>query len=98
MVHRSAPGSKRSRGGATAAVVAMALLGLLALAAYLYGVHWERRLEAKLAEYRAAGQAVTWEGIVARRRTVAGEQTSAAGLLRAFGPLPLNGAHATPRR
>ncbi|MHC5034971.1 MAG: hypothetical protein ACYTFZ_08035, partial [Planctomycetota bacterium] len=80
------PGRERAqgRGWATAAMVAIVLLGLLALTASLYAGYWERRLEAKLAEYTAAGQPVTWEDVLDRHWDLPDEENSALILLEAF--------------
>jgi len=42
------------RGCALAAAVGLVLIGGCGLAAHLYDRHWEKKVEAKLAEYRAA--------------------------------------------
>jgi hypothetical protein len=65
-------------------VVAIALLGLLALAACLYGAYWEWKLESKLAEYAAAGQPVSWEDVLERHWDLPDEENSALILLEAF--------------
>ncbi len=72
------------RGCALAAAIGLALIGGCGLAAHLYDRHWEKKVEAKLAEYRAAGQPVTWEEVVAARQSIPAKENSALILLEAF--------------
>jgi len=72
------------RGCALAAAIGLVLIGGCGLAAHLYDRHWEKKVEAKLAEYRAAGQPVTWEEVVAARQSVPPEENSALIFLEAF--------------
>ncbi len=80
-------GAIRGRGCALAAIVALAVLGLLVLAGYLYDLHWKKKVEAKLAEFRAAGQPVTWEEVLATREQIPDDENSALILLDAFAHL-----------
>jgi len=72
------------RGCALAAAVGLVLIGGCGLAAHLYDRHWEKKVEAKLAEYRAAGQLVTWAEVLAARQSIPPEENSALILLEAF--------------
>jgi hypothetical protein len=72
------------RGCAVALGAAVLLLGLLALAGYLYDLHWQHKVEAKLAEFRAAGEPVTWEDWLARRPKIPDAENSALILLKGF--------------
>jgi hypothetical protein len=72
------------RGCLVALGVLVALVAAVALAAYLYDRHWGRKLEARLAEYRAAGQPATWEEFVVRREEEPYQRTSAELLSQAF--------------
>ena len=74
------------RGCAVALGAAALLLGLLALAGYLYDLNWQRKVEAKLAEFRAAGEPVTWEDVLERRQIPDGENLALV-LLNGFGQL-----------
>lgn len=59
-------------------------IGLPALAMYLYDLHWQHRVEAKQAEYRAAGQPVSWDDVLAARPKMPDDQNAALVLLKAF--------------
>ena len=72
------------RGCALAAAVGLVLIGGCGLAAHLYDRHWEKKVEAKLAEYRAAGQPVTWAEVLAARQSIPPEENSALVFLEAF--------------
>ena len=75
---------RRGRGCAVAAAAMIVLAGLGGLAAHLYDRHWEKKVEAKLAEYRAAGQPVTWPEVLAALPRIPDEDNSALVLLDAF--------------
>ena len=49
--------------------------------------HWEKKVEAKLAEFRAAGQPVTWEEVLAAREQIPDDENSALILLEALDQL-----------
>jgi len=66
------------------AAVGLVVIGGCGLAAHLYDRHWEKKVEAKLAEYRAAGQPVTWAEVLAARQSIPDEENSALILLEAF--------------
>jgi len=72
------------RGCALAATIGLVLIGGCGLAAHLYDRHWEKKVEAKLAEYRAAGQPVTWAEVLAARQSIPDEENSALIFLEAF--------------
>lgn len=77
-------GRVRGGGCALAAAVVLVLVALVGLALYVYDLRWERKLDAKLAEFRAAGQPVTWEEVLAAREPIPDEENSALILLGAF--------------
>ncbi len=86
---------QRGRGCAIAAAVLIVLIGLGGLGVHFYDRHWEKKVEARVAGYRAAGQPVAWEEVVAARRHVPDEENSALILLDAFPYLqPAKGAYA----
>ncbi|MHC5034972.1 MAG: hypothetical protein ACYTFZ_08040 [Planctomycetota bacterium] len=72
------------RGCIIAATLLVVLIGLVIVAVHLFQRHWEHEVEAKLAEFRAAGQPVTWEEVVAARQPIPDEENSALILLEAF--------------
>ncbi|MHC4591818.1 MAG: hypothetical protein ACYS8L_03870, partial [Planctomycetota bacterium] len=72
------------RGCIIAAALVVALVGLVIVAVHLFERHWEHEVEAKLAEFRAAGQPVAWEEVVAARQPIPDEENSALILLEAF--------------
>lgn len=76
--------AKRGRGCAIAAAVLIVLIGLGGLGLHFYDRHWEKKVDARVAGYRAAGQPVAWEEVVAARRHVPDEENSALILLDAF--------------
>lgn len=60
------------------------LILLLVAAGYLYNLHWQHKVDALLASYRAKGEPVTWEEVLAARDTLPPEQNSALIFHRAF--------------
>ncbi len=84
---------RRGKGCAIGAAIIIAAVALLALAGYLYDRRWQRKVEAKLAEYRAAGQPVTWEDVLALRARIPEDENAALVLTDAFSRMarPSNG-------
>jgi len=78
------PESRLMRRWVVAFVVLLMLVAVAGLAVYLYDLSWKRKVEAKLAEFRAAGQPVTWEEVLAARRMPPDEENSALVMLKAF--------------
>jgi hypothetical protein len=68
-------------------IVAVVLcpLAVLAISGWLYDWYWQRKVEAKLSEFRAAGQPVTWQEVLAARPVPPDEENSALVMLKAFG-------------
>jgi hypothetical protein len=64
--------------------VLVALVAAVVLSAYVYDLRWKRKVEAKLAEFRAAGQPVTWAEVLAARRMPPDAENSALVMLKAF--------------
>jgi hypothetical protein len=71
-------------GCAVAAAIGLGLILLALLGAHLYDRMWGRRLEAKLREYREAGEPVTWLEVLAARAQIPHEENAAYDLLDAF--------------
>jgi len=74
----------KAKGCGIAVCILVGLIALVVLAGYLYDLHWHHKVEAKLAEYRAAGQPVTWDDVLARRPKIPDDQNAALVLLGAF--------------
>ncbi len=83
----------RGTGCAVAAIVLLVLLGLFGFALYRSAGRWDRRVEAKLEEFRAAGQPVTWAEVLAARRQIPDDENSALILLEAFDQIQEPGGH-----
>ncbi len=54
-----------------------ALLILLGVAGALYNLYWQRKVDALLASYRAKGEPVTWEEVLAARDKLPADRNSA---------------------
>ena len=61
-----------------------ALLILLGVAGALYNLYWQHKVDALLASYRAKGEPVTWEEVLAARKTLPDDENSALVFQRAF--------------
>jgi hypothetical protein len=71
--------------------VAVFLL-LLAAAGFLYSLHWQHKADALLASYRAKGEPVTWEEVLAVRDTLPADQNSALIFQEALARMPEGGS------
>ena len=73
------------------------LILLLVAAGYLYNLHWQHKVDALLASYRAKGEPVTWEEVLAARNKLPAEQNSALIFQEAFPQLEAQAARPPTR-
>ena len=78
-------GRKRRWPRVLAAVAGLILL--LVAAGWLYNLHWQHKVDALLASYRAKGEPVTWEEVLTARNKLPAEQNSALIFQGAFSQL-----------